>query len=133
MIRAVFCVLLLAAAPASAQTRITPEDFLDRVLGKTVAFYARESGNLVGVEQFLSRELSVWRGQENKCVYGEITTPDGQVCFLYRDLGREVPTCWWPFEVDGNLLVYHTNLSRGEVQVARFEDRGLGCPESPTS
>ncbi|MEL6296903.1 MAG: hypothetical protein AAFR10_21915, partial [Pseudomonadota bacterium] len=61
------------ATPVAAQERITPEAFLSRVVGKTVSFYSRDSGALVGVEQFLSPTLSVWRGQENKCVYGEIT------------------------------------------------------------
>ncbi|MEL7100186.1 MAG: hypothetical protein AAGM84_15280 [Pseudomonadota bacterium] len=125
--------LTLLALPVSAQERISPDAFLSRVVGKTVSFYARESGQLVGVEQFLSKTLSVWRGQENKCVYGEITTPNGQVCFLYRDLGRTRPTCWYPFDMDGELMVLHAELNRGEVQVAQFDDRSLGCPETPLS
>ncbi|WP_299548319.1 hypothetical protein [uncultured Tateyamaria sp.] len=124
---------VLFGQPGTAQQRIAPEEFLARVTGKTVSFYDRSRGNLVGVEQFLSPRLSVWRGRENRCVYGEITTPDGQVCFLYRDLDQTEPVCWVPYDTEGTLMVFGLGRSFGQSQLARFNDQDLGCPEVPLS
>ncbi|WP_229801379.1 hypothetical protein [Tateyamaria omphalii] len=125
--------MALFALPGMAQQRIAPEEFMARVTGETVSFFDRKFGNLVGVEQFLSPRLSVWRGSENKCVYGEITTPNGQICFLYRDLDPVGPVCWVPYDKDGNLMVLGVGRAFGESQLARFNDRDLGCPEVPLS
>lgn len=130
------CAIVLAvlfAQPGGAQQRIAPEEFLARVTGKTVSFYDRTRGNLVGVEQFLSPRLSVWRGRANRCVYGEITTPDGQICFLYRDLGRTSPVCWVPYDTNGTLMVFGVGGAFGQSQFAQFNDQDLGCPEVPLS
>ena len=124
---------LAVGLPAAAQDRITAEDFLARVNGKTVSFYSQATGQLVGVEQFLSPRLSVWRGQENKCVYGEITTPDGLLCFLYRDLDQTEPVCWTVFDRDGTLMALGVGRVFGDIQFARFNDQDLGCPEVPLS
>lgn len=124
---------LTFCSTASAQQRITPEEFLARVNGKTVTFYSQATGRLVGVEQFLSPRLSVWRGQENKCVYGEITTPDGLLCFLYRDLDQTEPVCWTVFDLDGTLMALGVGRVFGDIQFAQFDDQDLGCPEVPLS
>ena len=124
---------MLLAPQAGAQERITPETFLARVIGKTVSFHDRTRGHLIGVEQFLSPTLSVWRGRENICVYGEITTPDGQLCFLYRELDPTGPVCWVPYDMNGTLMVLGLGRGFGQSQVARFDDQDLGCPETPLS
>ena len=113
-------VLALAlGCSATAQDRISAEEFLARVNGKTVSFYSQTTGRLVGVEQFLSPRLSVWRGQQNRCVYGEITTPDGLLCFLYRDLGEVEPVWWTVFDREGTLMALGVALCQRSMATRR--------------
>ncbi len=127
---------LFAATPLTlhAQTRITPEAFLEAVQGKTVKFHLYPDGDLVGTEEFLSPTLSVWRMEGRGCVYGQITTPDGQICFLYDDDPDGVPVCWWPFLHEGRLLVRLTTFSYTEIQEVRsITEDGLNCPSPQIS
>ena len=127
---------LCAVAPVSttAQTRITPEAFLTVVQGKTVRFHNFPSGDLVGTEEFLSPTVSVWRMEGRGCVYGQITTPDGQICFLYDDDADGLPVCWWPFEHEGRLMVRLTTFAYTEIQEVRsITEDGLSCPSAPIS
>lgn len=126
---------LIALAPiaAQAQTRITPEAFLAAVHGKTVKFHDYPSGFLVGTEEFLSPTLSVWRMEGRGCVYGQITTPNGQICFLYDDDPDDVPVCWWPFLYEDRLMVRLASFSHREIQEVRsITEGGLNCPSAPT-
>ncbi len=103
-------------------------------MGKTVTFYNLSGDKLVGTEQFLSRTLSVWQRPGGDCVYGRITTPDGQVCFRYDDRRELSPTCWWPFKHEGRLLVRVARLGDGEIQrVGNMTKDGLNCPSAPIS
>ncbi|WP_058274341.1 hypothetical protein [Ruegeria atlantica] len=127
---------LLALTPltAQAQTRITPEAFLDAVLGKTVDFHDFRSGDLVGTEEFLSSTVSVWRREGRGCVYGQITTPNGQICFLYDDAVEGPAVCWWPFEYKGKLMVRLATFADSEIQEVRsITEDGLNCPSAPIS
>ncbi len=127
---------LLALTPLTtqAQTRITPEAFLDAVLGKTVDFHDFRSGDLVGTEEFLSSTVSVWRREGRGCVYGHITTPNGQICFLYDDEVEGPAVCWWPFEYKGKLMVRLATFADSEIQEVRsITEDGLNCPSAPIS
>ena len=127
---------LLALIPlaAQAQTRITPETFLGAVQGKTVMFHDYPSGELVGTEEFLSPTLSVWRMVGRGCVYGQITTPDGQICFLYDDDEDGIPVCWWPFMHEDRLMVRLATFSYSEIQEVRsITEDSLNCPSTPIS
>lgn len=129
---------LLAAALlptcAAAQTAISPDAFLDAVIGKTVTFYEIRSGQLVGTEEFLSRDVSVWRENGLDCVYGQITTPNGQLCFLYDNDPDGLPVCWWPFLHQDRLLVRLATFRGGEIQEVRsISEKSLDCPGAPTS
>ncbi len=125
---------LLLPAGAVAQTAISPDAFLDAVIGKTVTFYEIRSGQLVGTEQFLSRNTSVWRENGLGCVYGQITTPNGQICFLYDNDTDGVPVCWWPFLHHDRLLVRLATFIGGEIQeVRRISEDSLNCPSVPVS
>ncbi|WP_420584499.1 hypothetical protein [Ruegeria sp.] len=129
-------VALVALAPlaAQAQTRITPEAFLAAVQGKTVMFHDYPSGVLVGTEEFLSPTLSVWRMEGRGCVYGQISTPDGQICFLYDDDPDGLPVCWWPYLYEDRLMVRLASFSRREIQEVRgVTEDGLNCPSIPIS
>ena len=119
---------------ATAQTLIEPEAFLTALKGKTVRFHDVPSGDLVGTEEFLSTTVSVWRMEGRGCVYGQITTPNGQICFLYDDDADGLPVCWWPFEHEGRLMVRLSTFAYTEIQEVRgINEDGLSCPSAPTS
>ncbi len=121
-----------AAAPA--QTLISPEAFLDAVVGKTVSFHEIRSGMLVGTEEFLSSTVSVWRREGRGCVYGQITTSNGQICFLYDDALEGPAVCWWPFLYDNRLMVRLARFIGSETQEVRsITEDSLNCPSAPTS
>ncbi len=133
-LRRVLCCAAFAPGGAVAQTILTPEAFLDAVLGKTVRFHEIRSGDLVGTEQFLNRKTSVWREEGRGCVYGQITTPNGQVCFLYDNDPDGIPVCWWPFLYQDRLMVRLASLTDGEIQEVRgITETGLDCPSAPIS
>ncbi|MTI01775.1 hypothetical protein [Roseibium sp. RKSG952] len=136
VIRRAFAGLLAALLPAQApaQTVITPDEFLDAVVGKTIKFYEVRSGFLVGTEQFLNRSTSVWRMEGRGCVYGQITTPNGQICFLYDDDPDGIPVCWWPFLYEDRLLVRLATFLNSETQEVRsITEDGVNCPSTPIS
>ncbi len=119
---------------ATAQSMITPDAFLDAAVGKTLTFYEIRSGDLVGTEQFLNRRVSVWREEGRGCVYGQITTPNGQICFLYDNDPDGIPVCWWPFLHEGRLMVRLASFADGEIQEVRsITESSLNCPNAPTS
>ncbi|MDA7963133.1 hypothetical protein [Ruegeria sp.] len=126
--------LALAPVCALGQTAISPEAFLNAAVGKTLQFYEIRSGDLVGTEEFLSHNVSVWREHDRDCVYGQITTPNGQICFLYDNDADGIPVCWWPFLHQDRLMVRLATFSGGEIQEVRnISEDGLDCPTTPTS
>ncbi|MEM6660154.1 MAG: hypothetical protein AAF625_18855 [Pseudomonadota bacterium] len=119
---------------AAAQSLISPEAFLEAVVGKTITFYEIRSGDKVGTEQFLSHTVSVWRMEGKGCVYGQITTPNGQICFLYDDNADGIPVCWWPFLHQDRLMVRLATFTNSEIQeVRRISQESLNCPSAPIS
>ncbi len=124
--------LSLHAAAALAQTRITPEAFLSAVEGKTVSFHSYPDGQLVGTEEFLSKTLSVWRQAGEGCVYGQITTPNGQICFLYENESEGEEACWWPYIYEDSLIVWLATFAFTEIQrIESITEDGLNCPTAP--
>ncbi len=122
----------LGPAAAPAQTLITPEAFLSAIVGKTITFHEIRSGMLVGTEEFLSPTLSVWRMEGRGCVYGQITTPNGQICFLYDDAPDGLPVCWWPYLYNDRLMVRLARFVGSETQEVRsISEDGLNCPSAP--
>lgn len=119
-----------ASAPAYAQTRITPEDFLDRVEGRTGTFVAVPSGRLVGVEQFLSRTQSKWARSDGSCTYGEITISDSTICFRYDDQ-PDAQHCWFPYLRGDTLMVFSTSWT--STQKAILSDEPVICEDAPVS
>ena len=127
---ALFCLGMTGSA-AIAQERITPEDFLAIANGKTLTFTNLHSGSLVGIEEYLSPRLSVWRASGGECVYGEITVEEERLCFLYDYLDPE-KACWWVFQQGERILVLST--STGEIQeVTAISEEPLGCPTIPSA
>ncbi|MGR3540182.1 MAG: hypothetical protein ACU0BS_01960 [Hasllibacter sp.] len=109
--RAWMPLLALLAAPAAAQQSLTPEQFLDRVEGRTIEFTDDLTGDLIGTEEFLSRTRTVWAEADGTCVLGQVTVEGPAVCFRYPDEYGDRKWCWWPFEDEGDL---HVRLTTAE-------------------
>lgn len=126
--------LLASATGAAAQSVITPEEFLDYAVGKTLTFSAFPSGRVIGREHFFRRDLSVWRFEGEVCVYGQITIQGRYLCFLYDDDADGVPICWLPYRSGELLLVRTPELVDAHTQmVTGVNEDGLQCPETPVS
>lgn len=118
------------AQGAFAQQQITPDQFLDLAVGKTLTFRGYRSGALVGEEEFLRRDLSVWTDPAGRCTYGVIEIRGPQICFLYED-DPDPENCWLIFRNEDELLVMSDNL---EVQqITRMRDVSLNCEAAPVS
>ena len=97
-------------------------------------FYEIRSGDLVGTEEFLNHRTSVWREAGRGCVYGQITTPNGQICFLYDNDPDGIPVCWWPFLHEDRLMVRLATFASTEIQEVRsITEDGLNCPSTQIS
>ncbi|MEM6385102.1 MAG: hypothetical protein AAF718_02580 [Pseudomonadota bacterium] len=122
----------VAASSGMAQERVTPEMFLEFAMGRTLTFNTFPDGQLVGVEEYLRPNLSVWRDRSETCVYGRITLEDGQICFLYDNDPDDVPVCWVPFIEGDRWFVFNSNGVSGEIQeITDVSDSGLQCPVKP--
>lgn len=131
MIRVAALLLALSGAGQAQETPVTPEGFLDRVEGRTVTFRMAETGDPVGVEQFLNRTRSIWTRADGSCAIGKVAVRGAKVCFVYDD-DPLTDHCWLPFDFAGSLHVRST--SNGEVQrVAGLEKRPLDCRGAPLS
>ena len=119
------------ASPAQAQEQLTPDSFLDIALDRTLSFSSMRSGMLVGIEEFLRRDLSVWADETGRCTYGRIEIRGPLICFLYED-APDPKNCWIPFNDAGTLLVMSQNI--GEVQlISDISDKPVICEDAPTS
>lgn len=120
----------LLASSATAQEKVSPSVFLDAVVGRTLTFRANNSGNLVGKEQFLRRDLSVWTDVSGRCTYGRILVREEKICFLYED-APDPDNCWLIFRYEGTFFVMSERL---EIQEITSMDRTpLSCEGAPLS
>ncbi len=121
----------LTALPIMAQEQLTPDGFLDLAIDRTLSFTSTRSGVLVGVEQFLRRDLSVWADETGRCTYGRIEQRGPLLCFLYED-APDPDNCWIPFMDEGTLLVMSQTSS--EVQrISDISEKPVICEGAPTS
>jgi hypothetical protein len=119
------------APGAAAQDQMSPDNFLDLALGRTLSFSSVLSGSLVGVEQFIRRDLSVWADETGRCTYGRIEQRGPLLCFLYED-APDPDNCWIPFSDEGTLLVMAQRT--GEVQrISDISETPVICEGAPTS
>lgn len=126
-----FAGILVFALPAVAQERISPEEFLDVVVGRTAKFVDYPGGALVGVEQFVSRTQTRWARSDGTCTYGEITTGDGKICFHYDDQPNH-PHCWFPMRDETRYYVMHESWTSAQ-KLASIGDAPISCAEQPMS
>ncbi|PRY94929.1 hypothetical protein BCF33_0532 [Hasllibacter halocynthiae] len=123
---------LLAALPAAAQQSLTPDEFLDRVEGRTIRFTDTFSGAPVGTEEFLSRTRTVWAEADGTCVVGFVTVEGPTICFRYPDEYGDERWCWWPFEAEGDLHVRLARPGAADVQRATPVDATVQCEGRPS-
>ncbi|MEO0691361.1 MAG: hypothetical protein AAFY90_00620 [Pseudomonadota bacterium] len=112
---------VLNAGPSPAQQQMTPDAFLDQAVGRTLTFSNFRSGNMIGVEQFLSRDLSVWAQEDGRCSYGHIEIRGPIMCFIYEDF-PDPQNCWMPFQAGDELLVISTSSQQIQRVTAMTED-----------
>jgi hypothetical protein len=124
-------VLACFASSAAAQDQLSPDGFLDLVLERTLSFSSMRSGGLIGVEQFLRRDLSVWADESGRCTYGRIEKRGPLLCFIYDD-APNTNNCWIPFTDDGTLLVM-SQTSREVQRITDISDKPIICEGAPTS
>lgn len=122
---------LLLGAPVAAQEQLSPDGFLDLAHGRTLSFSNTRTGNLVGVEQFLRRDLSVWADETGRCTYGRIEKRGPLLCFLYED-APDPNNCWIPFMDDGTLLVL-SERTREVQRISDISDDPVICEGAPSS
>lgn len=122
---------IFTASVATAQDQLSPDGFLDLAVGSTLSFTNVRLGTLVGIEQFLRRDLSVWADESGRCTYGRIEQRGPLLCFIYEDI-PDLNNCWIPFVDQGTLLV----MSRSTREVQRISDitkNPVICEGAPTS
>lgn len=127
----VFCLIIASMQALVAQEQITPSTFLDRALGKTLTFTDLTSGSVVGVEQFLRRDLSVWAQANGRCSYGHIEQRGPLICFIYEEFPNP-NNCWLPFDKDGQLMVLSTDSYQIQ-EVTNINEREVECEGAPLS
>ncbi|MEP1768561.1 MAG: hypothetical protein ABJJ53_18235 [Sulfitobacter sp.] len=123
--------LALSASPIAAQDQISPDEFLDLAQERTLSFSSLKGGRLIGEEQFLRRDLSVWADATGRCTYGKIEPRGPLLCFIYED-SPDPENCWIPFLDDGTLLV----MSQSSREIQRISDISTDpiiCTDAPTS
>ena len=128
--RCIATLALFIGTPCLAQTQISPEMFLDQAVGKTLTFTEKRSGQTVGVEQFLSRDKSVWTAVDFRCTYGKIEVRGPLICFTFKDYPNP-ENCWMPFIDDTGLLVMSRSF---DIQrITAITDDPVICEDVPLS
>ncbi len=126
-----FVCAVLCADAAQAQDQISPEAFLNRALGKTLTFTDHQSGTVVGIEQFLRRDLSVWAETNGRCSYGRIEQRGPLICFIYEDF-PDPKNCWMPFDDDGTLMVMSSSTFQTQ-RITAITEIPVACEDAPLS
>lgn len=122
---------LVLSGTAFAQSRLDPQTFLEQANGHTLTFTGRQSGSVVGVEQFLSTTRSVWADESGRCTYGVIEVRGPYLCFIYEDFPDPL-NCWATFTHQGDLLVMSTS-SRQIQRITAVTDTPVICSDVPMS
>lgn len=129
--RAAAVTLALLPAPLAAQQLLSPDEFLDIAEGRTLTFRDATTGQLVGIEQFISRTESKWSRADGTCVNGDVTVQGAAICFDYPD---DIRThCWWPIQDTDGLFVRFADLSSSSIQqVTEVTDDPVICEDVPS-
>ena len=116
---------LVLAAPALAETPLTPEGFEAHVTGHTLTY--RQYGTVFGIEEYLPDRKVRWSTAPNECLYGSWYPQDDDICFVYEY--DPTPACWTFWLKDGALVALSTNgLPGEELHEVDASTQGLPCP-----
>lgn len=117
--------LLTAAAPALADTPMSPEAFERYTEGKTL--YFGRSGDYYGVERYMGNRRVTWSFLDGRCLEGEwYGAEEGQICFVYEDDPN--PHCWRFFDSPGGLVAeFSDNATQVPLYEARERDDPMVC------
>ncbi len=130
-VRGAMLLTALLAGPGLAQELVDPNVFLDAADGNTLTFRADPNGELVGVEQFLSRSRTVWARANGSCSYGKVWVAEDRVCFRYEDRPDQ-DFCWLTLLDDGDFVVAMPEAA--DVQrITRITQEPVSCVDAPLS
>ena len=118
-------VLLIGAAPVSAETALSPQDFRAHTEGWTL--YYEKDGVYFGAERLERDQSSTWMDAEGNCLRGAWREYGDAACFVYE----QQMSCW-TFSLDGEDLI--ARLIEGEetlvLRSRRRDHKPLLCPKS---
>ncbi len=122
--RSVLC-LALCAAPALAETPISPQAFEAHVTGQTITY--QQFDFVFGVEEYLPGRQVRWSAAPGLCQYGIWYPAGDKICFVYED--DPTAHCWTFWLRKGALVALSDTAVPGEelTEIDR-NDRGLACP-----
>lgn len=78
----IFLLLLVTALPLRAETIITPDEFDELSVGRTL--YFTRSGRFYGKEQYFENRIVTWKDQSGQCQAGRWSGIGDTICFLYE-------------------------------------------------
>ncbi len=98
-------ILMVIAAPLSAETPMTAEAFDLYTRGKTV-FYSSQ-GQRYGAEKYFDRRRVRWSDFSDQCQEGHWYADGTEICFVY-DANPSQPQCWHFFLDDDGLTAKYS-------------------------
>ena len=124
-IPALIALIVLFAAPAHAESRLSPEAFERLSTGRTLFF--TQNGELFGAEEYHENRQVIWRFVGGRCVRGTWWAEEGDaICFNYR--GSELVQCWGFFEDEEGYFARAEGADpAGDLRVAESTTMALPC------
>jgi hypothetical protein len=118
------CLLLLLATPATAQDRMTGDQFDAHVTGRTITFRT-DTNPAYGIEAYLPGRRVMWSAFDGTCMYGTWHESEGDICFIYDD--DPAPKCWATYLQEGTMWATFINIPDGTVIYETDADEPLIC------
>ncbi|MCQ0091056.1 hypothetical protein [Roseovarius sp. M141] len=115
----------MIAAPASAEDRLTAEQFDAYTRGQT--FVYGSMGTPYGAEQYMEGRRVRWSFLDGRCLEGEWYERGDLICFVY-DLEPD-PQCWsFRHGTDGLIAQFANDLALDELYEVERSAQPLSCP-----
>jgi len=125
MRHALLTAAVFLAAPAFADTTVTPEMFERLTEGKT--YYYGVDGKPYGAEEYKPGRRVTWTFLDGKCLDGQWFADLDLICFVYEN--NLEPQCWSFHLQDGGLVAQFENLPGATtLYEMRQSNEPLRCP-----